>query len=82
MNDLPGYIGHGGNGSKPSGMICVDGKLYLAVQNIIGNKPPRHRARSQHGDDAIIIMSPEHGKTWLPDVGGIVAELFTAGGAR
>ena len=32
MND---YLGWGGDGPKPSGMICVDGVLYLAFQNML-----------------------------------------------
>ena len=38
VNTMPGLIGPGGNGAKPSGMISVNGSLYLAVQNLLGNK--------------------------------------------
>ena len=36
VHDMPGYVGPGGGGPKPCGMICVDGKLYYAVQNLLG----------------------------------------------
>jgi hypothetical protein len=68
VNDMPAYTGFGGNGAKPSGMICVDGKLYYAVQNLLGMKTPPHRPGSQHGSDATIICSADHGKTWIPDL--------------
>lgn len=68
VNDMEGYVGYGGHGPKPSGLICVDGKLYYAVQNLLGWKPPRHGINSQHGSDATIIMSEDFGKTWTPDL--------------
>jgi hypothetical protein len=37
MND---YLGWGGDGPKPSGMICVDGILYLAFQNMLRTRVP------------------------------------------
>jgi len=40
VNDMIHYKGIGGNGVKPSGLICVDGVLYLAFQNLLGRKPP------------------------------------------
>ena len=43
MND---YLGWGGNGPKPSGMICVDGILYLAFQNMRGLRKPPDRGRN------------------------------------
>jgi len=29
VNHMNDYLGWGGNGQKPTGMICVDGVLYL-----------------------------------------------------
>jgi len=75
VHDMPGYIGHGGNGPKPSGMICVDGVLYYAVQNLLGNKTPPHRAKSQHGSDATIICSKDHGKTWEPELNTLLYDF-------
>lgn len=50
---------------KPTGMVCVDGNLYLAVQNL--NKDP-----DQYGFDdvpcATICYSDDKGKTWLWDM--------------
>jgi hypothetical protein len=68
INTMPGLIGPGGNGAKPSGMISVNGSLYLAVQNLLGKKSPPHRPNSQHGSDATILRSDDFGKTWMPDI--------------
>ena len=82
VNDMRSFIGLGGGGPKPSGMICVDGKLYYAVQNLLGSKPPRHRTEqkqntySQHGSDATILCSEDHGQTWTNDISGILDSLY------
>jgi len=34
VNRMSDYVGYGGSGVKPSGMICVKGVLYLAFQNL------------------------------------------------
>lgn len=75
VNDMPGYIGPGGGGPKPSGMICVDGKLYYAVQNLLGWKTPPHCPQSQHGSDATILCSEDYGKTWTPDLNELLADF-------
>ena len=75
VNDMPGFIGPGGGGPKPCGMACVDGKLYYAVQNLLGWKTPTHRPKSQPGPDATILCSEDHGKTWTPDLNGLLADL-------
>lgn len=67
-NDMLAYVGGGGSGPKPTGMICVDGVLYYAIQNMLGWKEPRHGILCQHGSDATILMSRDHGKTWEPDL--------------
>jgi hypothetical protein len=66
VNEMPAYDGPGGKGPKPSGMISVGGILYLAVQNTLGEKPPAHGDKSQHGSDATIIRSSDFGRTWTP----------------
>lgn len=66
VNEMFDYTGHGGIGPKPSGMISVRGMLYLAVQNLLGKKPPAHGTNSQHGTDASIVSSDDLGKTWRP----------------
>jgi hypothetical protein len=68
VNTMPGLMGPGGNGPKPSGMISVNGSLYLAAQNLLGRKPAAHRERSQHGSDATILRSDDFGKSWYPDI--------------
>ena len=65
-NSMKDYVGWGGWGQKPSGMISVEGTLYLAFQNMLGYKPPAHGGRSQHGSDAGIVLSVDHGATWRP----------------
>jgi hypothetical protein len=75
VNTMPGLMGPGGNGAKPSGMISVNGSLYLAVQNLLGKKTPPHREKSQHGSDATILRSDDKGKTWYPDIQTGLAEM-------
>ena len=76
INNMPGFTGWGGSGPKPCGMISVDGKLYYAVQNLLGWKPPRCGVNSQHGSDATILMSDDFGKTWTPDLNEKLAAFY------
>ena len=73
MND---YRGWGGNGPKPSGMICVDGVLYLAFQNMLHAQKPPFSLSSQHGSDAQIVYSTNKGGFWVPTLGNLVAPMF------
>jgi hypothetical protein len=73
MND---YRGWGGDGPKPTGMICINGILYLAVQNILRNKKAPFSLISQHGSDAHIIYSINKGMFWTPAFGNIAAPMF------
>jgi hypothetical protein len=75
-NLLSDFLGFGGAGPKPSGMICVDGNLYLAAQNLCGSKPPRYGERCQHGSDAHVFVSKDHGITWSPGLGGMGKPMF------
>ena len=75
INDLPGIRGWGGSGAKPTGMISVDGVLYMAMQNMLGWKPPHFGTRCQHGSDATIICSRDFGKTWEPDIEPIMRDF-------
>jgi len=76
VNDMPGFVGYGGQGPKPSGMICIGGVLYYAAQNLLGGKTPPWRAGSQHGSDATIISSRDHGKTWEPDLNAVLRDFY------
>ncbi|MEK7765153.1 MAG: DUF4185 domain-containing protein, partial [bacterium] len=76
VNAMWDHKGNAAEGSKPTGMICVDGVLYLAVQNLSGLKKPPHSEKSQHGDDAAIIRSRDHGLTWTPSRAEITAPMF------
>jgi hypothetical protein len=56
---------------KGSGLICVDGVLYLAAaRNRYGNGDPKE-FQIQQVWDSVIIKSTDHGKTWsdLPPLG-------------
>lgn len=66
INPMIHFTGWGGWGYKPTGMICVKGVLYLAVQNCGGKKPPMYGTKSQNGTDAHIFASRDLGKTWDP----------------
>ncbi len=73
MND---YLGWGGDGPKPSGMICVDGILYLAFQNMLRSQKPAYGLVSQHGSDAHIVYSPNKGLFWIPALANIGTPMF------
>lgn len=73
---MPDYVGWGGDGPKPSGMICVDGILYLAFQNMRRLRKPLHGLVSQHGSDAHIIYSTDHGFLWKPTLANIPEPMF------
>lgn len=75
VNDMDAYVGWGGRGPKPTGMLCVDGVLYYAVQNLLGWKPACYGIKSQHASDATIIKSVDHGKTWTPCLDKILIEM-------
>jgi len=75
VNTMPGLMGPGGNGAKPSGMVSVNGSLYLAAQNLLGRKLAAHSTESQHGSDATILRSDNFGKTWTPDIQTGLAEM-------
>jgi hypothetical protein len=87
VNPMSDYKGSGGEGKKPSGMISVNGVLYLAFQNLLGPKPPAYGPQdngkqgeegkvSQHGSDAMIVSSRDHGKTWTPAIKDIKEPMF------
>jgi hypothetical protein len=63
VNHMNDYTGWGGDGPKPTGMICVDGVIYLAFQNMLRSKKAPHSIQSQHGSDASIVYSCNKG--WL-----------------
>ena len=76
VNDMSSYVGGGGHGPKPSGVISVNGVLYYFVQNTLGWKPPRYGVNSQHGSDATIISSADFGKTWTPDLDETISTFY------
>ena len=73
MND---YTGWGGNGPKPTGMICVDGILYLAFQNMLRERKPVYGLVSQHGSDAHIVYTAKKGLFWTPALPNIKEPMF------
>ena len=76
MNPMVDYDGPGGNGPKPSGMICVDGILYLAFQNLLGAQTPPHSLLSQHGSDAQIVFATEKINFFIPSIKNIASPMF------
>ena len=68
VNPMADYKGSGGKGTN--------GVLYLAFQNLLGEKPPAYGTKSQHGSDATIVSSRDHGKTWTPAIGDIKTPMF------
>jgi hypothetical protein len=76
LDHMNEYLGWGGNGPKPSGMICVDGVLYLAFQNMLGSRIPPHSLVSQHGSDAQIVYSSNKGRFWTPSLPTIDKPMF------
>lgn len=77
VNHMNDYCGWGGNGPKPCGMICVDGILYLAFQNLLHAREAPHSLRSQHGSDAHIVYSTNKGFFWTPALLTIKAPMFS-----
>ena len=73
MND---YLGGGGNGPKPSGMISVGGMLYLAFQNFLGGQKPPHSNKSQPGSDAHIVCCNPRWNQWYPSLKAIEKPMF------
>jgi hypothetical protein len=76
LNEMPDYTGWGGNGPKPSGMICVDGVLYLAYQNLLRVKPPAWGLKSQNGTDAQIVYSSDKGFFFRPQITDTPQPMF------
>ena len=81
VNHMNDYRGSGGNGPKPSGMICVDGVLYLAFQNLLGKRELPFSIASQHGSDSCIVyssnpLSEMKGVGWTPKLGNIEKPMF------
>jgi len=73
MND---YLGWGGNGPKPTGMICVDGINYLAFQNFLGGQTPPHSVKSQPGSDAQIVHFNPKWNQFYPSWDAIKEPMF------
>jgi hypothetical protein len=73
MND---YLGWGGAGAKPSGMICVDGMLYLAFQNFCNGAKPPHSVKCQPGSDAHIVFANPRWNQWFPSYQSIGKPMF------
>ena len=81
VNHMNDFLGHGGHGPKPSGMICVDKNLYLAFQNFNGMVLPPYSCASQPGSDSVIIVcnhisSSWKGANWTPDYKNIEKPTF------
>lgn len=75
-NNMKEYLGWGGNGPKPSGMICVDGVLYLAFQNFLHGGTTPHSNKSQAGSDAHIVRCVPRWNQWYPSFSAIKEPMF------
>ena len=76
VNPMNDYTGWGGNGEKPSGMICVDGVLYLAFQNLLKGGRTPWSAHSQAGADAHIVRADIRWNQWYPSRAAIQEPMF------
>jgi hypothetical protein len=81
INGMADYTGWGGAGPKPSGMISVDGSLYLAFQNATGKATLVAEGNDAimnygHGYDAQIVCSKDYGLTWSPDIKELEKPMF------
>ena len=61
---------------KPTGIISVHGVLYSGISKHAGKKPAASGTKSQHGDDATIVSSRDHGMTWTPARSAIKDPMF------
>lgn len=81
VNPMTDYSGWGGCGPKPTGLISVEGVLYLAFQNMTGCPPLPPNASDimtiyGHGYDAQIVQSRDFGRTWTPDIKTLSRPMF------
>jgi hypothetical protein len=76
LSHMNEYLGWGGDGPKPSGMISVNGILYFAFQNMLRNRKAPFSLKSQHGSDAQIIYSSGNGFLWAPALNTISKPMF------
>jgi len=81
VNRMDEFLGAGGSGPKPTGLISVGGILYLAFQNSTGRgEQTRDNADVVvdygHGYDAQIIASSDFGITWTPSLKEITKPMF------
>jgi Domain of unknown function (DUF4185) len=79
-NRMDDFRGAGGSGPKPTGLISVDGVLYLAFQNSTGRGEIHDVSDAimnyGHGYDAQIIASSDFGRTWTPSLKDIEKPMF------
>ena len=84
-NRMDDFRGWGGMGPKPSGLISVNGVLYLAFQNATGqgeeNKGETPDALNilanyGHGYDAQIVASSDFGRSWKPSLKELKQPMF------
>ena len=75
-NHMNEYLGWGGNGPKPTGMICVDGVLYLAFQNFYPGGETPHSTKSQSGADASIVRCVPRWNQWYPSLASTKEPMF------
>jgi hypothetical protein len=77
INEMVDYAGWGGDGPKPTGMLALNGTLYLAFQNLTAKHNNNPAVMDYgHGYDAHIVSSTDSGKTWNPAINTISQPMF------
>jgi len=79
VDHMNAYRGWGGGGPKPSGMICVDGVLYLAFQNMNGMNRAPFSQKSQPGSDAAIVHTTPRLVNFVPSFGNFYGKPMFPG---
>jgi hypothetical protein len=77
LNEMEDFVGWGGDGPKPTGMLAVNGTVYLAAQNIPGRHTEDDAVQNWgHGYDAHVFASRDGGRTWSPSLPDIAEVMF------
>lgn len=77
LNAMPAFVGWGGDGPKPTGMLAVGDTVYLAAQNVPGRHTQDDAVQNWgHGYDAHVFTSHDGGKSWTPDLETVKEPMF------
>ncbi len=77
LNEMEDFVGWGGDGPKPVGMLAVGDTVYLAAQNVPGRHLDDDAVMNWgHGYDAHIFASTDGGRTWSPALSDLGEVMF------